>query len=313
MANSQSETPKIYRFANATVLKIQKYNYSGEISLQDNGAKVLESTVLSEEVLSQLRSNQLRVFAATSEDVFIQRSETSQEVVSYLPVDEKSVMRELDAKSFEKLSANFQKMYQRKLAEPVETLSVIEHELQSMSYDLTDEELLGAKPLTVLHGVVNEIRDQAVKKLNRYSYASNDNKPRARLERVLPIKLQAEELMRTVSKLAYKVIPNRGYAASVKLEDYHHLPLTMNIDFYVNAYQGETRKVLDKKRDGRPYADGRGRFVQDMPATAGRAVISVGELGDWWSSVEGNKLSDEQKLETLTALTRSLWQVQESS
>lgn len=45
------------------------------------------------------------------------------------------------------------------------------------------------------------------------------------------------------------------------------------VDFFVNDYNGKTRKILERKRNGQPYADSRGRYVPDYPEVIERITI----------------------------------------
>src|SRR5699024_5292142 len=45
------------------------------------------------------------------------------------------------------------------------------------------------------------------------------------------------------------------------------------VKYFTEPYSGQRRKILDRKKNGQPYADGRGRYVPDYPETASVVLL----------------------------------------
>jgi len=290
----------IYRFPNATVL-FAPGNLRSIILLND-GVEVSEhSHALTTEIMEALGTYSYRAHFATEGKLQLVSSSWSREVLSYIPKDRSSELKELDEESYEKISENFKRFYERKLAEPVETRTELEYELVEVPYDLKGEILIGKEFASDLHAKALPIRDRE----QRGSYYDR-NRLRASISNNLPLDLTGAEIRKLVDALGNEVAGRNGYSAS--LRQYGYLgDGDFDVTFYEVPYQGAVKKVLDKKQNGQPYADRRGRMVRDMPKSVGQAKITATDLANWWASVEGNKLSDDAKLEALRTLTNHLW------
>jgi len=291
----------IYRFPNATVLFVPGNMRS--ITLLNNGVEVSEHPhALTTEIMEALGTYSYRAHFATEGELQLVSSSWSREVLSYIPKDRSSELKELDEESYEKISVNFKQFYERKLAEPVETRTELEYELVEVPYDLKGEILIGKEFASDLHAKVLPIRDRE-QRSNRYY---DRDRLRASISNNLPLDLTGAEVKKLVDALGNEVAGRTGYSAS--LRQYGYLgDGDFDVTFYEVPYQGAVKKVLDKKQNGQPYADRRGHMVRDMPKSVGQAKITSADLASWWASVEGNKLSDDAKLEALRTLTNHLW------
>lgn len=52
----------------------------------------------------------------------------------------------------------------------------------------------------------------------------------------------------------------------------------LEIKFFDRDYNGEKKKVLDLKKDGRPYSDRRGRYVNDYPTIVASYSIDISDI-----------------------------------
>lgn len=298
------QIPTIYSFANATVLRWNSLRASESILLLEDGEVLKEAKgVLSEEAASGLRYT-TRIYRRTSGELQLVSSQFSREITSYVPKASNSELRVLSEEEFGKLSEGFQKLYEKNLAEPVETRSAIRFDFQEIDLELREQFLLGVEFSSELQALLQPIRDR-IKRANSYSPRSSEKK--AELERNLPTTVEARELPQLIGKIGEKISSSHGYAARVQVDSGYREPDKLKVSFLADRYTGGTRKVLSLKQNGKPYADQRGRLVPDFPEAVGEARITEGELWSWWKSVDGPKLSDEEKLEALTALTRHLW------
>ena len=292
----------IYRFANATV--IYSPRHMGKMTLLEDGVAVAElPDLLSEEVLTALGSYSHKIYAPTQGELELVRSSWTQDTLSYIPKDENSELRELDEETYNRISPNFQLRYKRKLADRVETRTPLEYELVSSPYALKGEVLIGREFVSELHSKIVPLRARATR---NDSYYYNRDRLRASLQSNLPLSLTGGEIKVLIDGLGDEVARGKGYSASLHRYGYSE-ESDFNVTFYATPYEGAMKKVLDKKQNGQPYADRRGRMVRDLPRAVGQAKITSTDLASWWASVEGNRLSDDAKLEALRTLTNHLW------
>jgi len=304
-----STAPQIYRFPNATMILWNSTGSSDNIALLEDGKPLAPlAGVLDEETIKSLGGSwRVRLHAASSGDLELVLSVWTREVVSYIPKDESAGIRELTEEDFEKLTPSFQRLYKKKLSEATETRTTIEHELKVVDYELSQAVLLGKEFPTELHRLTTPARERA-RRSSSYGYYSR-NEELADLKRNLPLSLTSEEILGLINSLSSAAVPATGWAASVRTQGYGTLEL--EITFYAAPYGGAVRKKPALKQNGRPYADGRGSIVKELPAIVGKAVVTQGDLAEWWSAIGGNELSDSAKLEALKTLTRHLWKVSE--
>lgn len=310
MANDE-KLPVIYRFPNATLVQKIYPGSGNKVAFLDGGKPAAKSKLFSDDFKELVKKLGYKLFAAVAEDAVLEQSKFSQELVSYIPKDESSGgLRELTADDYEKLSPAFKAFYESKLAEPVETKSILEHELRTVDYELNEDVLLGKDYLTELHRHIDGIRKQEAARRRSY-YSSSSSEPKLELWRNLPLNLSDDEVFKVVGLLGNRITNTSGggYGATLSLHEYSHIPSYITVTFFVSTYSGEMRKQLDTKKDGHPYADRRGRMVKDYPKTAGSATLTPGDLALWWGSIGGNSLADAEKFEALNALTRSILKV----
>lgn len=302
---------KIYRFPNATLVQFSgSYGPTGHSLLK--GGKELEElkTLISDSTFKKLGSWTTRIYEASAGELELVHSTWSQDLVSYIPLEddpltEDQSLRELDEETYLKLSPGFQKLYRKKLADPVELRQPVDFELIESPIALTEDALLGKELPTALHGAVEPLRERARRKHSYYSYG--DDGPRPDLRRVLPLNIDSEELMHLIFQLSKTVVGASNCGATVTLRDYYASTPQLEISFLASTYTGAMTKRLDKKANGQPYADRRGRMVKDLPKTVGQAIVTTGDIWKWWEAIEGNQLSDGEKLEAIQALIRRLW------
>lgn len=294
-----TQIPTVYSFRNATVLRWNSLRASESVLLLEDG-EVLKETkgILSEEAAKGLRYT-TRIYGRANGDLQLVSSQFNREIVSYTPKDSSSELRVLSEDQFNSLSKGFQKLYEKNLAEPVETRTAIRFDFQEVDLDLREQFLFGVEFSSELQALLQPIR-AALK-------GDREDAKRAKLERNLPVVIEASELSRLIGKIGERLTTSHGYAARVHVESRYRDPDELKISFLAETHTGKTRKILDKKKNGQPYADQRGRFVQDFPEVVGEARITQNELWSWWKSVESSTLSDTEQLEALTALTRHLW------
>jgi len=305
------EKTLVYRFPNATLVKFVGTSYHGAV-LTDGTDEVLkvEDSPISKEVADKLYGVQF--YGPAVGELKIEQVRTVEAVDRYVARDWKAGLRDLSADDYEKLSDNFKKLYKKELAEPQELRNAIDHDTVKVSVELSDGILMGSEFLSDLHGQVNKIRESA-KRSN--SYGSKD--PRPELWRALPLELSTKDLVGVMHGLNSRIAQGHaghGYQASVVFRGgYTHTPDFFDIDYYAQPYRGETRKLLDKKQNGQPYADRRGRMVKDLPRVVGNASISEQDIAAWWSSFEGDTLSDTEKLEVISEFINHLWRFEKQS
>lgn len=299
--------PTIYRFANATLIRWNGRG-SSDVVLFDDGELLSEdSKTLTRETRDKLGRSSYRFHGKSTGELKLIESKWSQELTRYIPRNGSSELRDLSEDDYGKLSPGFQKLYEKLLAEPEENRMEVSFELKNLEgVALSEAVVLGREQLTELHGIILPIRDRA-RRSN--SWNSSFQEDRAELARNLPLELSAEELIRIVDNFGAKIRQGTGYRAQVTTDSAYRGPSELRIDFFGEPYEGAMRKVLSTKRDGKPYADRRGRMVKDLPTSVGSAVVKLQELNGWWDSIGGELLSDEEKLETLTELTRHLWRL----
>lgn len=84
--------------------------------------------------------------------------------------------------------------------------------------------------------------------------------------------LSSEEVMRALLSYNFK---NNKRAMIQIAKNYDRSEDGIEVTFFVNDYNGETRKIYDTKKNGQPYADGRGRFVHDYPKHAAKVHVPL--------------------------------------
>lgn len=304
-----ADLPIIYRFPNHTLIKSASYGKPGylnnKVELHDEGSTVALSRDFSEDFKNSIDRESMRLYEAVTDSAVLYHRETSQEVVSFIPVAGNPKLKEITAEEFEQLSSGFRRFYEKKLSEPSEVITEIEARVINVNYDLKESVVMGIEPLTELHSIVNNIR-AADRKRNSWNYNSN-SEPYFSLERNLPLSLSAREVMKVLGEIAQKSLTKKGVTGRLSVTSpYRNEPVEMNISFYEKPYDGSIKKILDRKRDGKPYADRRGRHVPDMPATAGLAHVTEDEISSWWRFITGDNLEDNQKFAVLQAFTQKV-------
>lgn len=298
----------IYRFPNATLIKWAGNFGRDSVSLFEDGVVVSELTdFLSEDVTKSLGRYSYRIHWATAGELELTQITWTQEVVSYLPLDESNELRELNEADYEKLSAGFQKLYKKKLSEPTEVRENVEYELREVPFELQENFLTGKEHATKLHAVIQPLRERE-RKSNSYGWG-RDERP-ADLRNNLPLDLSSEELLKVIDFVGQTIIRGSGYGATVELSSGYREPSVLKISFFGALYNGELKKILSTKQGGGHYADGRGRMVRDFPRTVGTAVITHQDVTSWWALIGGAKLSDAAKFEALEELAHHLWRVE---
>jgi len=301
------EKTLVYRFANATLVKFVGMSYHGAV-LTDGTDRALktEHSPISKEVADKLYG--IQFYGPFVGDLKIEQVRTVEAVDRYVARDWKAGLRDLSAEDYEKLSDNFKKLYKKELAEPEEIRTEIDHDTVEIPVELTDAILMGHDFISELHMRVNKIRESS-----RQSGFYGNRDPRPELWRAMPLSLSARELTSVIHGLSSR-LTGHGYQARVVFRGgYSHTQDFFDIDYFARPYRGETRKQLDKKQNGQPYADRRGRMVNDYPPVVGSASISEDDIAGWWSSFGGNLLSDGEKLEVLSKFARHLWRFEKQS
>lgn len=307
--STDKKLPLIYRFTNATVLHWRGNRPTGTVSVIAESPLAI-STIISKETQDRLKgySTGYEFFEASEGDLTLEESTWSREFISYVPIDAgNKQLRTLPAEEFEKLTPGFQRLYRKELSEPIETKTELEFEVQTLDLELKESILLGTEFLTDLHRDVVDLR-QKVAARNR-SYYNVDSGPTPAFERTLPLVISNDELIKLVARAGHKIGSGSGFGATVGIVEPYREEAYFKVSFFANPYDGSVKRKPDLKRDGKPYADGRGRMVKDFPKVVGIAQISTSDLGTWWDSIGGNDLTDEDKQEAIQALTNNLWKV----
>jgi len=303
------EKTVVYRFPNATLVKFAGTSYYGAV-LTDGTDKVLktEDSPISSEIAGKLYG--VSFYGPAIGELKIEQVRTVEAVDRYVARDWKSGLRDLSAEDYEKLSDNFKSLYKKELAEPQEVRTEIVHVSREVPVELTESIIMGQEFISDLHRQVNVVRESERRK-NSY-YGTRD--PRPELWRFLPLVLSGVELMEIMGNIGQAVGRGRGYQAWLTFhKGYASEPNVFDISYYARPYNGEMRKVLEKKKNGQPYADRRGRMVRDMAPVVGKALVTESDIVSWWESVGGAALSDGEKFEAIQKLTRHLWRVQNAS
>lgn len=295
----------IYRFPNCTILEGSTYGYINDsVKLLDEDALLLPAKMFSSELQDKLEKRGLKLYEAVTDSPVIQKKTWTQEVTSFVPISN-TKLRELDAEKFEELSPKFKSLYKKKMSAPVEEVEDIPYELINVEYDLSEPVLMGEEYLTDLHKLV--VKDREAKRSNNSWSYSRSSEPILSLERNLPLRMKSSEIALAIVNAADKLTVSKGYSANISLSrGFRDEPSRIQVSFYANAYDGSKRKVLETKKDGKPYADRRGRYVKDLPPVVGTASITELELFSWWSSIDGNSLNDDDKLTVLTLFAKKI-------
>lgn len=300
----------VYRFTNATLVNWAPNINRDSITVLDEQEPLPKlPELLNEEVLRQLGQYYHTVYRKAWGAIELVSITSTQEVVSYLPLDATSGLRELQEEDYEKLTPGFQKLYKKKLSEPTMVRTVVEHEIREVPFELQDDVLSGKVFPTKLHELISPIREH-IRKRNSSYYNDRDG-IHVELRNNLSIQLSDEELLKLISERGPKFTLGKNYGASAEYKSGYRDPSELEITFFTAPYRGETRKIFDKKANGQHYADGRGRLVKDLPSTAGTATISEKDVGLWWYSIGGDVLSEDEKLEALEVFAKSLWLLSE--
>lgn len=308
--STDNKLPLIYRFTNATVVHWRGNRPSGEVNVM-SGAPLATSTVISKETQDKLKGygTGYSFFEASEGDLTLVQSTWSRELISYVPYDTNNKqLRVLTAEEFEQLTPGFKNLYRKDLSEPIETKAELEFEVQTLDLELKESILLGTEFLTDLHRDVVDLRQKAAARTRSYYYDSKSG-PIPSFERTLPLVISNDELIKLVARAGHKISSGKGFGATVGIVEPYREEAYFKVSFFANPYDGSVKRKPDLKRDGKPYADGRGRMVKDFPKVVGIAQITTSELGTWWDSIGGNLLSDEDKQDAIQALTNTLWKV----
>lgn len=308
--STDKKLPLIYRFTNATVLHWRGDRPTGTVSVIAE-SPLATSTIISKDTQERLTgySRGYAFYEASSGDLTLEESTWSREFISYVPIDAgNKQLRTLPAEEFEKLTPGFQRLYRKELSEPIETKTELEFELQTLDLALKESILLGTEFLTDLHRDVVDLRQKAAARTRSYHYDTKSG-PVPSFERTLPLVISNDELIKLVARAGHKIGSGSGFGATVGIVEPYREEAYFKVSFFANPYDGSVKRQPDLKRDGKPYADGRGRMVKDFPKVVGIAQITTSDLGAWWDSIGGNDLTDDAKQEAITALTKSLWKV----
>lgn len=307
--STDNKLPLIYRFTNATVVHWRGSRPGGDVSVISD-APLATSTAISKEIQDKLKgySSGYEFFEASEGDLTLEHSSWSRELISYVPLDvSNKQLRVLTAEEFEQLTPGFQRLYKKDLSEPIETKTELEFEVKTVDRELKESILMGTEFVSDLHKDVYEIRQRVIaKSLNYYSHNTG---PAPAFDRILPLAITSDELIKLIARAGQKIGSGAGFGATVGIVEPYRSEAHLKISFFAQPYDGSVKKKPDLKRDGKPYADGRGRMVKDLPSVVGTAEITTSELGTWWDSIGGNLLSDEDKQEAIQALTNNLWKV----
>ncbi len=300
-----SKLPVIYRFTNATVILWKSLRESSSIILLEDGEELKRAdNLLPKDVAERLKWS-TRIYGPSSGELQLVEAKWSQEVISYIPKDGKAGLRRLSEEDYGKLSAGFQKLYEKELAEPVETRTALRFKLQEPELELREQFLLGTEFSSELQAMIQPIRDR--KRRNSYGSYGKEEK-RAELTRNLPVELSTDELMDLIELFGKKILQGKRYGAIVNGRGGGYSgPRYFDISFLAETYEGKQRKVLDKKKNGLPYKNQRGRMVPDRAPAVGTARVTQTDIAGWWESVGGAQLTDGGKLEALEALTGRIW------
>ena len=308
--STDNTLPLIYRFTNATVVHWRGNRPSGDVSVISSDAPLATSTAISKEIQDKLKgySSGYEFYEASEGNLTLEQSSWSRELISYVPYDTNNKqLRVLTAEEFEQLTPGFQRLYKKDLSEPIETKTELEFELKTVDRELKESILMGTEFVSDLHKNLYEIRQRAIAR--SLNYYSRNTGPAPAFDRILPLTITSDELIKLVADAGHKIGSGTGFGATVGIVEPYRSEAHLKISFFAQPYDGSVKKKLDLKRDGKPYADGRGRMVKDLPSVVGTAEITQRELGEWWVSVDGNLLPDEDKQEAIQALTNTLWKV----
>lgn len=297
----------VYRFPNATVIRCDRGTVKNSKLLAD-GVQVFEDkSILSEEVAKRL-GYLYTIYGPSQGELNLIRVVTTEVVDSYIP--QKSGLLELSEEDYGRLSPAFKKLYEKRVGKPEEKWEQLPIDVLEIEGELTDGLLIGKHFPTDLHRYLNGIREQA-RRVN--SWGSSNDKERPDFERALPLKLTAKEIVSVLSDhIIQPVRSSPGITAFVNT-GYGIGNDELVLEFFAKRYDGAMKKVLDTKKDGKPYADRRGHMVKDFPDKIGRAAIPSEQLGEWWESIGGNELPDDQKLAALKALAGRLTGLESAS
>lgn len=212
-------------------------------------------------------------------------------VQRYEPIAEFKDFNVLSEVEYSSLPDSFKKKYKAVKGETI--TSYEEVEVEPIVFDTVfDEHVFKGENLSKIREIVEN-----TKKKNSYWRSSpkigsfkNFESTNLTKENIIPV---IQNVVESLSK-ASETNP-----AAVRLDFPSYANEHFNIKFYSQFYKGETKQVLLKKQNGRPYADKRSRTVPDLPSVVSEAKVTNKELMDWWDSIEGNKLSDNDKWDKL--------------
>ncbi len=291
----------VYRFPNATVIRWDGGTVRNS-KLLAGGVEVFEDSSLISEDVKQKLGFRYSFFGQSDGELNLIRVVETEVVDSYIP--KKSGLRELSEEEYQQLSPAFQKLYEKRVGKPEEKWEQLPIEVLELEGEISDDLFLGKYFPTELHRVLNTIRER--ERRVRSSGFGYGDKERADFERALPLKISDNELVAVLDEhIIQPVRQGKGITAFVTT-GYGLKKEELRLEFFAAPYDGAVKKILDRKANGQPYADRRGHMVKDFPAKVGMAVISQEQLGEWWKSIGGNSLPDDQKLLSLKALAGRL-------
>lgn len=311
---SETTAYRLIRFTNATLFERRSLSASGAASksslqLWDGDREVeRDSQLLSDELRDTLYRKGWILFGA-AEQPRATIIETYQDVDHYEPKSSAPRgLRKLAPQEFEQLTASFKSHYELVREEPREELVELAVEIEDRAMELDSAILEGKSYLNELHRLIAKVPRE------RSSNRWNSAEASVNVSNFEPKELSAGQLIHVVWQLYSSVIQghsHRGIFVGGFFGGIPSKPDSIPIRFFEEPYEGAMKKQLDKKKNGQPYADRRGRMVPDYPREVGKATITSAELWSWWQSVDGNSRPDEEKLQLLRELVAAVLHVEE--
>jgi len=308
---TETTTYRIIRFPNATLFErrsLDASSASGRLQLWDGDREVeRDSELLSDELKSILYRKGWVAFGP-AEQPRATVLETYQDVDHYEPKSSAPRgLRQLSPQEFEQLTASFRAHYELVREAPREELVELSVRIEDRPMELDPAILEGKRYLNELHNrLANVPSEGGFNRRNSAEAAVDISNFEAKA-------LNQEQLIHVVWQLYSPVTQGRsqrgifvgGFFGGIPSK-----PDSISIRFFETPYEGAMKKQLDRKKNGQPYADRRGRMVPDYPQEAGKATITRAELWEWWQNVDGNSRSDEEKIQLLKELVAAVLHVE---
>lgn len=288
---SKNYTLEVNEFNNAFTVSVSFGVVSEEGYLKSYGYHRNYRVTRNGELVTPEKHGDVFLFNVNLEDVEIKHIEVLDVVETYTADTPGWI--DIDKETYDKLTPNFQSKYK----EVPSGKKVIEHDVEITSKrHKVDFDLVA-----YMGESVSEL--QKILKGEDYTpYPSVKNLSSTFLTEMQILAVLVYLYNQEKSSLKQLKLNAKEYFDFRRARDADTVYERIAVSYFVTPYNGETKKQLSMKQNGRPYADRRGRMVADYPAVASTVIIFAEDLS-------GIPLTgtDDEKLETIKSLYNSIF------